>query len=164
MRTTQKTNYLIVASLLLIVVAFIAYATIAIQWIVSPKASTPQAQINAQAAATATLNDARKKFRQHLLDPRAHLRLSEALWKAGRPVDAYYVMRSARQIFSDAAFRKSHADIVTGVGGPAAEIRERLKGLNDIVTTIPIHAEVARDYPQSPEGRDSLNQRSYDGE
>jgi HEAT repeat protein len=35
-----------------------------------------------------------------------------------------------------------------------------LKGLDDPALTIPVHAETARDYPDSPEGRDSLDQLS----
>ena len=32
------------------------------------------------------------------LAPRAHLRLADALWKSGRPVDSFYVMYAARQL------------------------------------------------------------------
>ncbi len=75
-------------------------------------------------------------------------------------MDAFYVMYAARQLFSDDAFRAAHAEVVLGVGGPASAERARLKGLVDPALTVPIHAEVARDYPDTPEGRDSLDQLS----
>ncbi|MDE2511593.1 MAG: hypothetical protein KGL74_10770, partial [Elusimicrobia bacterium] len=115
---------------------------------------------DAKAAADAALDDARREFRERFLDPRAHLRLSEALWKDGRPVDAFYVMFAARRLFTEEDFRKAHTEVVLGVGGPATAARARLKGLTDPALTVPIHAEVARDYSDTPEGRDSLDQLS----
>lgn len=160
MRESRRTNLIIVGALALIAAAFAAYATLVMRWIASPKAPPPPAIADAKAAADASLTTARREFRERLLDPRAHLRLSEALWKAGRPVDSFYVMYAARQLFSDDDFRRAHAEVVIGVGGPAAAARARLKGLIDPATTVPVHAEVARDYPNSPEGRDSLDQLS----
>ena len=161
MRESRRTNYIILAALLMIAAAFAAYATLVMRWFAAPKPSAPSAASStSKAAVTAALADARREFRDGLLDPRAHLRLSEALWKAGRPVDSFYVMYAARQIFTDDDFRRAHAEVVLGVGGPAAAARARLKGLNDPALTVPIHAEAARDYPDSPEGRDSLDQLS----
>lgn len=157
---SRRTNLLIVGALLLIAAAFAAYATLVMKWIASPRAATPQSVTDARRAADAALDQARREYRERLLDPRAHLRLSEALWKSGRLVDAFYVTYAARQLFSDEDFRRAHAEVVLGVGGPAAAARARLKGVSDPAVTVPIHAEVARDYPNSPEGRDSLDQLS----
>ena len=159
MRDSRRTNAVLLAALLMIAAAFAAYATLVMRWFAAPKATAPVATAqDDQAAADAGLDAARREFRDRLLDPRAHLRLSETLWKAGRPVDAFYVMYAARQLFSAEDFGKAHAETVLGVGGPAAAERARLKGLNDPALAVPIHAQVARDYPNTPEGRDSLEQ------
>jgi tetratricopeptide repeat protein len=161
MRESRRTNFIILGAVLMIAAAFAAYTTIMMRWFAKPKAAAPAPAAFASAASLdAALADARRDFRERLLDPRAHLRLSEALWKAGRPVDSFYVMYAARQIFSDEAFRAAHAEAVLGVGGPAAAARSRLKGLTDPALAVPVHAGVARDYPDSPEGRDSLEQLS----
>ncbi|MFI5348567.1 MAG: tetratricopeptide repeat protein [Elusimicrobiota bacterium] len=161
MRESRRTNYVILAALLMIAAAVAVYASLVMRWFSAPKAPRSAAPASAApASSAAALEDARREFRERLLDPRAHLRLSEALWKAGRPVDAFYVMYAARQIFPDAAFRAAHAEVVLGVGGPAAAARARLKSLADPALAVPIHAAVARDYPDSPEGRDSLEQLS----
>jgi hypothetical protein len=161
MRESRRNNYIILAALLMIAAAFAAYATLVMRWFAAPKVAAPvSTSLVSKASLDASLDEARREFRERLLDPRAHLRLSEALWKAGRPVDSFYVMYGARQIFPDETFRAAHAEVVLGVGGPAAAARARLKGLSDPALAVPIHAEVARDYPDSPEGRDSLDQLS----
>ncbi len=150
---------LIVISLLMIAIAFAAYSTIMMSWF--KPASRPNAVLGSTAASRAEdeerLSAARKYFRDHLLDARSHLRLSDALWKAARPVDAFYVTYAARQLFSEDAFRRAHAEVVLGAGGPADSMRRRLQGLRDESMTVPIHAEIAREYPDTPEGRESLD-------
>ena len=161
MRESRRTNYIILAAALMIAAAFAAYATLVMRWFSAPKPSAPPAAASSSSASLdAALQNARREFRERLLDPRAHLRLAEALWKAGRPVDSFYVMYAARQIFSDEDFRRAHAEAVLGAGGPAAAARSRLKGLNDPALAVPVHAEIARDYPDTPEGRDSLDRLS----
>jgi len=161
MRDARRTNLIIVFSLLMIAAAFAIYATIVLRWFSAPGGSiAAMPAIEDQAAARGELESARREFRDRLLDPRAHLRLAQALWKAGRPIDSFYVTYGARQLFSDEEFRQAHAEVVVGVGGPAAEARARLKGLNDPALTVPVHAEAARDYPDSAEGRDSLEKLS----
>ena len=161
MRESRRTNLIILAAVIMIACAFAIYATLVMRWFTTPSpAASGAPSAAARVSAEASLDDARREFRERLLDPRAHLRLSEALWKAGRPVDAFYVMYAARQIFPEETFRQAHAEVVLGVGGPAAAERARLRGLTDPATAVPIHAEVARDYPSSPEGRDSLDQLS----
>ncbi len=160
MRESRRTNLVIAASLLLIAAAFAAYAGLVLRWFSGPATETaPAASVSAdRAAAAQALEDARRDYRDRLLDVAAHLRLSQALWRAGRPIDSFYVMYAARQLFSEDDFRRAQAGIVVGAGGPAAQSRARLKGLGDPALAIPIHAETARDYPDSPEGRDSLEQ------
>jgi len=159
MRESRRTNVLIVVALLMIAAAFAAYSVIMMSWF--KPASRSSAATGSAAASRAEAEDrlasARREFRARLLDPRSHMRLSDSLWKAGRPVDSFYVMYAARQLFSEESFRRAHAEIVLGAGGPAAEMRRRLDGLRDASLTVPVHAEVAREHPDSPEGRQSLD-------
>jgi hypothetical protein len=160
MRDSRRANYLILAALLMIAAAFAAYATLVVRWFAAPKPPATFDAAGPRQTPDAALAAARREFRENLLDARVHLRLSEALWRAGRPVDAFYVMYAARQLFSGEDFRSAHADVVLKVGGPAAAARARLKGLTDPAMSVPIYAEVARNYPHTPEGRDSLDQLS----
>ncbi len=158
MKDSRRTNALIVIALLMIAAAFAAYSLIMMSWFKAP--ARPNAGSGAsvsRAEAEDRLASARKEFRTHLLDARAHLRLSDALWKAGRPVDSFYVMYASRQLFSEETFRRAHAEVVLGAGGPAAEKRRRLEGLRDAAVTVPVHAEIAREHPDTPEGRESLD-------
>ncbi|MBI4059833.1 MAG: hypothetical protein HY403_00230 [Elusimicrobia bacterium] len=152
MKESRKTNALIAVALLMIAAAFAAYSIIMMSWFQPPRRSS-----RADAAAAERLDAARKEFRARLLSPRAHLRLSDALWKAGRPIDAFYVMHAARQLFSADAFRSAHDEAVLGAGGPAAEMSRRLEGLRDASRTVPLHADIAREHPDAPEGRRSLD-------
>ncbi|MFI5345491.1 MAG: hypothetical protein ACHQ51_03865 [Elusimicrobiota bacterium] len=160
MRESRRTNYIILAAVLMIAAAFAVYASLVMRWFAAPAPVAGVSAADTKAATAAALSSARRDFRERLLDPRTHLRLSEALWKDGRPVDAFYVMYAARQLFTEEEFRKAHTEIVLGVGGAATAARARLKGLSDPALTVPIHAEVARDYSDTPEGRDSLDQLS----
>lgn len=158
MKGSRKSNMLIVIALLMITVAFAACSLIMMSWFKMPSRPGAVAGASAmtQTEAEDRLKDARKEFRAHLLDARSHLRLSDALWRAGRPVDSFYVMYAARRLFSEDVFRPAHAEAVLGAGGPAAQMRLRLEGLGDESLTVPIHAEIARAHPDTPEGRQSL--------
>lgn len=162
MRDNRRANLVILAALLMIAAAFAAYASLVMRWFSKPARDTSAASapVSSQAAEETALAQARQEFRSHLLDCRAHLRLSEALWKLGRPVDSFYVFYAARQLFTQDEFAKAHAEVVLGAGGPAAAVRARLKGLTDPALTVPIYAQAAREYPSSPEGRDSLERLS----
>jgi len=160
MRDSKRANLIIAGSLFMIAIAFASYATLVLRWFSRDAATMPAMSAEERAAAQAALADSRVEFRAGLLDARSHLRLSEALWKAGQPIDSFYVMYAARQLFPEGEFRQAHAEAVVGVGGPAAAIRAKLKDLRDPALTIPIHAETAREYPDSPEARDSLDQLS----
>ena len=152
---SRRTNVLIGLALLIIAAAFAAYAAILVRWLAAP-AKGPAAR-PAQARADEKLSTARAEFRAKLLEPAAHVKLSEALWASGRPVDSFYVALAARELFGEEAFRKAHAELVLGAGGPAAEARRRLEGARDAASAIPIHAEIARAHANAPEGRSSLD-------
>lgn len=148
-------------SLVMILAAFGSYALVIMRWFSSAsKPSAGVAAAEAKAAAERELIIARHEFRQKLLDARAHLRLSEALWKAGRPVDSFYVLQHARQLFPETEFRDAHAQLTLGLGGPATRLRERLKDASDPVTVVPVHAQIAREFPATAEARESLDQLS----
>lgn len=158
MRERSRANALILGALLIIGICVAIYATVFLKWVSAPRPGAGEAALKAATAkADAELVDARRGYRSNLLDPQAHLRLSEALWRAGRHVDSFYVARAARQLFGDDAFRAAHAAVVLRLGGPAAEARKRLSGLTNPAQAVPIHAEVARNHPDTAEGRDSLD-------
>ena len=159
MKESPRTNALIVIALIMIAVAFAAYSLIMMSWFRTGthSGSAPDRSAAVREEAEGHLTLARREFRAHLLDVRAHLRLSDALWKAGRPVDSFYVQLAARQLFKEAAFQRAHAEVVLGAGGPAAEMRRRLEGLRDVALTIPVHTDIARAHPDTPEGRQSLD-------
>jgi len=157
--SSRRTNMLIVIALLMIAAAFAAYSIIMMSWFKSPPraGSSSGASVVSRAEAEDRLGLARKEFRARLLDARAHMRLADALWKAGRPVDSFYVLYAARQLFSEDVFRRAHAEVVLGAGGPAAVMLRRLDGLRDAALSVPVHAEIAREHPDTPEGRQSLD-------
>lgn len=158
MRERARSNALLLGALALIAVCLAVYATVFIRWISAPRPGAAQAAAKAAAEkAEAELADARRGYRANLLDPAAHLRLSEALWHAGRHVDSFYVQIAARQLFGDDAFRAAHGVVVLKLGGPAAEARKRLAGLSDPARAVPVHAAVAKEWPDTAEGRDSLD-------
>lgn len=134
MRESHRNNLLLAAALLLIAGTAAIYIMLMRAWLSGkPSASKPRA---APAPDLAGLPPARAQFREHFLDPAAHLRLSEALNRAGRPVDSFYVRLAARQLFGDEAFRRAH-ELVVIYGGvhylggqpydPSAKNEARLK-------------------------------------
>lgn len=159
MKDSRRTNALIVIALLMIAGAFAAYAVIMMNWFKAPaRAGTALGRTaESREEAEQRLAAARADFRTRLLDPRAHLGLSEALWRAGRPVDSFYVQYAARQLFGEDAFRRAHSEVVLGAGGPAAALARRLDNVRDAALAVPVHAEIAREYPDTPEGRLSLD-------
>lgn len=158
MREGRRANALILGAVLIIGVCLAVYATVFLKWISAPRHGAAEAAAKAAAAkAEAELIDARRGFRSALLDPVAHLRLSEALWKAGRHTDSFYVAYHARALFGDEVFRRVHGEVVLKVGGPAAALRKSLASVTDSAATVPIHAAVARDHADTAEGRDSLD-------
>lgn len=158
MRERSRNNALIIGAVALIAGCLAIYATVFLRWISAPRPGAAEAAAKAAAVkAEAELADARRGFRSNLLQPESHLRLSEALWRAGRHVDSFYVMLAARQLFGDEAFRAAHGAVALKLGGPAAEIRKRLQTAGDAAQAVPVHAEVAKAHPDTAEGRDSLD-------
>lgn len=103
----------IAASLLAIAGALFLYVSWIGSWLkAGPQASAPRGASDARIQER--LSSARVRFRENLLDLEAHLRLSEALFAANRPVDAFYVMRAARALFGDSLFMPAHTRIVRG--------------------------------------------------
>lgn len=158
MREGRRANALILGAVVLIALCLAVYVTVFMRWVSAPRAGAGDADAKAAAAeAAAALDEERRLFRANLLDPYAHLRLSEALWKAGRHVDSFYVAHAARQLFGDDAFRHAHGAVVLRLGGAATEARKRLDGATEPAQAVPLHAELARAYPDTAEGRDSLD-------
>lgn len=157
-RESRRTNVVIIVSLLMIAAAFAIYATMVLRWFAAtpPQSAAQKEDVSRERE----LEAARSEFREKFLDCGAHLRLSEALWTAGRPIDSFYVMRYARQLFSPDVFRAAHAEIVVRAGGPAERTRAELQGQKDVAKTIRTYGEIVRYYPDSPEARDALDQLS----
>jgi Flp pilus assembly protein TadD len=103
-------RFMIWGASLLIAAAAGLYATYLYDWL---RGGAPARQRPPTAAAVdAVLQRARADFRAHYLDCAAHLRLAEALYRAGRPVDSFYVMHWARSFFGEDAFARAHALVV----------------------------------------------------
>lgn len=158
MRERTRNNALILGALALIGLCLAVYATVFLKWVSAPRPGSGEAAARAaQAKAEAELADARRGYRSNLLQPDAHLRLADALFKAQRRTDSFYVMLAARQLFGDEAFRAAHGRVILKLGGPAGEARKRLAGLTDPVLAVPVHVEIARSWPDTAEGRESLD-------
>ena len=155
MRESRRADIVIAISLLMIAAALAGYAVLVLRWF-SPEPPSRAAAGRAAGADAADLAAARRDYRDDFLDPRAHLRLAEALWRAGRPVDSFYVTLAARDLFSDADFRRAHAEAVLGAGGPAAQEAQKLAAVRDPSLTVPLLEGLDADYPDSPEARDAL--------
>lgn len=134
MRQKKHANLVISAALAVIAGTVVFYASWLNNWLkTNARASAQQA---AAVESQAKLKTARTEFRRDFLDPAAHLRLSEALFAAGRPVDAFYVMHGARALFGSPAFERAHALVVLYGGShflegsvfdPSPEMEARLR-------------------------------------
>ena len=103
-------RFMIWGASLLIAAAAGLYATYLYDWL---RGGAPARQRPPTAAAVdAVLQRARADVRAQYLDCAAHLRLAEALYRAGRPVDSFYVMHWARSFFGEDAFARAHALVV----------------------------------------------------
>ena len=106
-------------------------------WLLTSWFSAPVAPVAGGAPAepapreSSTLEPARRAFREQFLDPRSWISLSQALGRAGRPVDSFYVMQGARDFFGDEAFFPVHTRLVLKApeeapAGSESELRERV--------------------------------------
>lgn len=135
MRESRRTHLLMALAALLIAGTLAVYAAILRSWLWG-KPSPPPGKNGAAPEAADEPAAERALFRNNFLDPRAHFRLSEALYRSGRPVDAFYVMFAARGLFGEAVFRRAHAFVVlhreshflgTDDFDPSPENEQRLK-------------------------------------
>ncbi|MDE2237653.1 MAG: hypothetical protein KGK30_07170 [Elusimicrobia bacterium] len=108
MRESHKHNVLLLFSLAIILGTAGLYASLLYGWLRRPQSSG----VSAPARSNDALQTARQDFRDRFLYPEAWLRLSQALFANGRPIDSFYVMEGARQFFGDDAFRRAHEDVV----------------------------------------------------
>lgn len=130
----SRANLIIVVALIVIAGTLFFYASWLANWMSGGKTA---AQTQESAAKTsAELAVARRECRADLLDPVVHVRLSEALLRAGRPVDSFYVLSGARALFGEEAFERAHALVVLykekhflgrGEFDPSPANEERLK-------------------------------------
>ncbi len=85
-----------------------AYGLWVWSWMAPPIAA-PAAPAKNLPRQTEALLSARLRLRDRFLDVHNHLRLAEALYRQGSPVDAFYVMANARSFFGEEEFLRSHS-------------------------------------------------------
>lgn len=83
--------------------------------------AAPKAVAGAPAPASAELQRARLALRRRFLDPLAHVRLAETLYREGRLTDAFGVLESAREFFGEARFAVAHTAVILENDPQAAE-------------------------------------------
>lgn len=115
MKSSQKANLVIAVGLAAVVMAGLFYASWLRDWLRSSDQVKARAEQSAQRREE--LAAARAAFRRDLLDPAAHVRLGEALYRAGRPIDAFYVLYAGKALFGEAPFLRAHAQVVLYRGG-----------------------------------------------
>ncbi len=141
-RQPHRDNWLLALSLVIVVGTAAIYALLISNWLSAPAPAPQSASPAADAAPAApaaadvaALASARRALRESFLDPRSWLLLSDALAKAGRPVDAFYLTYGAREFFGDAVFLEAHAALKRKpTAAPAADeaaLRARLKDQPD---------------------------------
>lgn len=108
MRSSSRANAVIALGLLAVFIAGAWYASFLGSWLKSSGGGQDAAAAKRQERLAA----ARADFRRDLLSPLAHLRLAEALFDAGRPVDGFYVMHAAKALFGEGPFLRAHAQVV----------------------------------------------------
>lgn len=112
MKESTRHNLILALAVPMIAVSLAVYAS----WVLSCFKPAGRASENPAPSPKISqeLMEARADFRASLQDPRAHLRLSEALYRAGRLSDSFYVELAARQSFRPDAFEQAHAVVVLG--------------------------------------------------
>lgn len=114
MKESTRDNLLLAFSVVLIAGTAAIYVGLARQWL---RGQPTVAELHKEKKPDPDeLLAARLAFREHFGQPEAALRLSEALWRAGRPVDAFYVAADARALFPAAEFNRAHDIVVLGKG------------------------------------------------
>ena len=108
MPRSAKTTLIFLGLGLAVAGTLAAYGLWVWSWM-SPPISPPAAPAKALPRQTEALLTARLRLRDRFLDVHNHLRLAEALYRQGSPVDAFYVMANARSFFGEAEFLRSHS-------------------------------------------------------
>lgn len=111
----NRANVVIALGLLAVLGAGAWYASWLGSWLKSSDDAGARAKL--AAARQERLAAARAEYRRDLLDPSAHLRLADALYEAGRPVDGFYVMHGAKALFGEGPFLRAHAQVILYKGG-----------------------------------------------
>lgn len=152
----SRANLLLAFAVSLILGTLALYAALLYGWLFDKPVAATSAPTEIVKADPQQLEAARLAYREAFLDPRAWLSLSEALHKAGRPVDSFYVMQGAREFFGDAPFLRAHETVVLrrsqGLGATDAAdeqaLRSRLQGDPDnpalITALVEIYARTGR--------------------
>jgi thioredoxin-like negative regulator of GroEL len=161
MKESRRDNLLLAFSILLIVGTAGIYAALIRQWLGGGSTAAPlqkEKRVDPE-----ELMSARLEFRARFADPASALRLSEALFRAGRPVDAFYVAAEARALYPAASFTQAHDSVVLKKsdfhGGrpfdpsPANEkaLRDRLSGEPENPALYRYLAQIALDRAQVQE-------------
>jgi len=111
-KESTRDNLLLAFSVLLIAGTAAIYVGLIRQWL---RGQPDVAQLHKEKRPDPDeLLAARLRFRERFGRPEAALELSEALWRAGRPVDAFYVAADARALFPPADFTRAHDVVVLG--------------------------------------------------
>lgn len=151
MKKPRHARLLLAAALLLIAAALTGYIALARRWLAQGP-SAPQNETRPQPPDPRELLEARRSFREDYLDPAAHLRLSEALRRAGRLEDSFYVALAAREFFGPALFGRAHDALIRG--RPAAEAAPPPGA--EPLALVTHYARLAHAAPQAYEGRAAI--------
>ena len=108
----RRANLLLAFAVSLILGTLALYASLLWGWLKGPAETPPVSAAAPRKTEPQELEAARQAYRDNFLDPRAWMTLSEALNGAGRPIDAFYVLQGARELFGDRAFLRAHEQVV----------------------------------------------------
>ena len=162
MRESTRHSLLLVLGLGLLAASLAVYASWVLSCFRPPSPVLPALKAPVSPENARELAAARARLREDFLNPQAHLRLSEALFRSGRPADAFYVMAAARRLFGEEAFAQAHSAVVLGRAAQEqtdpspeglARLRERLKAEPDNPALVLAAAHLAA---QSGDVREAL--------
>ncbi|MBI5630449.1 MAG: hypothetical protein HY921_06155 [Elusimicrobia bacterium] len=158
---SRRALLLILLALILISGALAVYSLVLYRWLWHPPARSLPAGRGALGRRLEDLATARGGFREKFLDPKSHLRLAEALYRANRPADAFYVMLFARDLFKRLEFSRAHEQIILGQGqNPELAAYKAQLSAADPAQSVPILAKLAQAAPDSFEGRSAVEELS----
>lgn len=142
MRQSRRHDLLLAAAVTIILGTLAVYVSLIVSWFEGkPQAAAVLPQPEKPDAERA-LARARAVFRQDILDPRAALKLSQALLRSGRAIDAFYVADWARGFYPPQAFARAHDEVVLG--------RAVLAGAEDAPPSLDELQARLKDEPDNP--------------